>query len=122
LYQEQIDRLSTGGPSPQTEARELIYREIPAPYDDRLMQTRAMRDYLDRCQVLGVAPSDDELRRIAYEEFPFLNQPVPVPVPTPNAPPVPTGTTTPVPTQAPPGPAPTPSPTPGPTPTPTPTG
>lgn len=109
LTQELIDRLTTGGPSPQTEVREWLYRHR-GDVADEVVASRELGEHLDAQQQAGRPPSLAEVQRIAERLHP-------IPV-------TPTGTTTPP--LPPPGSAPTvpgppalvPSPSPGPAPTP----
>ncbi|QXC61416.1 alpha/beta hydrolase [Aquihabitans sp. G128] len=72
FYQEQIDRITdptVHGTSPQTIARNYIHDQFPDGLDDRIFETKGIREYLDRCQEQHVAPTEADMARIAMEEL-----------------------------------------------------
>ncbi|MBI2710409.1 MAG: alpha/beta hydrolase [Actinobacteria bacterium] len=110
MYQEQIDRVTspTGASSPQTSAREWLYRSYPGAAD-WLMQNVRVQDLFDMAQAQGRPVSTGELRRLVDTIWADPHTADRYPEPTPAAGPVPPA---PTPTPVPPVPSPAPGPVP----------
>ncbi|QXC61414.1 alpha/beta hydrolase [Aquihabitans sp. G128] len=68
LVDEQLDRISTGRPSPQTQVREDVQALVPGRVGiDEVFGAPEMQDYLRDCQHRGVDPDPAEVARIRRE-------------------------------------------------------